>query len=493
MNAARQPHAVVIGSGFGGLAAAIRLGARGYRVTILERLDGPGGRAYVHKQDGFSFDAGPTLVTVPFLFEELWELCGRRMSDDITMVPLDPFYRIVFDDGSYFDCNGDPAFMRAEVARLSPGDVEGYEAFLKASEARYWYGFEVLGNMPFSNFSDMLKALPRLAALRSDRSVWRAVCRYVKDERLRILLSFHPLFIGGNPLSVTSVYILISYLERQFGVHFAMGGTGALVKGLVGLIESQGNRIRYNTTVDKIDVSEGRAVGVVLENGEYINADIVVSNADIAWTYAQLLRDTPRRVWTDRKIEKLDYSMGVFVWYFGTNKRYDNMPHHTVLMGPRYEELLKDIFKRKVLADDFSIYLHRPTATDPSLAPEGCDTFYALSPVPHLEADVDWQTKAEPYRRAIEKRLEERLMPGLSQSIVSSRITHPLEFADRLLSWRGAAFGPEPLLTQSAWFRTHNKSEEVENLFFVGAGTHPGAGMPGVLASAKILDQVLVS
>ena len=492
MNASRQPHAVVIGSGFGGLAAAIRLGARGYRVTVLERLDRPGGRAYVHKQDGFSFDAGPTLVTAPFLFEELWTLCGRKMEDDVKLVPLDPFYRIVFDDGSHFDCSGDPARMRAEVARLSPGDVEGYEAFYRASEARYSFGFEVLGNQPFSNFTDMMKALPKLAALRSDRSVWKAACQHVKDERLRILLSFHPLFIGGNPLSVTSVYILISYLEREFGVHFAMGGTGALVQGLTKLIEGHGNRIRTNVTVDEITVSNGRATGVRLENGELIPADIVVSNADIGWTYSQLLRNTKRKRWTDRKVDALDYSMGVFVWYFGTNRRYDDLAHHTVLMGPRYEGLLKDIFKNKVLSEDFSLYLHRPTATDPSLAPEGCDTFYALSPVPHLDADVDWTEMAEPYRQAIEARLEERLMPGLSQSIVSSRVTHPLEFAERLLSWRGAAFGPEPLLTQSAWFRTHNKSEDVDGLYFVGAGTHPGAGMPGVLASAKILDQVLV-
>lgn len=492
MNASRQPHAVVIGSGFGGLAAAIRLGARGYRVTVLERLDRPGGRAYVHKQDGFSFDAGPTLVTAPFLFEELWTLCGRKMEDDVKLVPLDPFYRIVFDDGSHFDCSGDPARMRAEVARLSPGDVEGYEAFYRASEARYSFGFEVLGNQPFSNFTDMMKALPKLAALRSDRSVWKAACQHVKDERLRILLSFHPLFIGGNPLSVTSVYILISYLEREFGVHFAMGGTGALVQGLAKLIEGHGNRIRTNVTVDEITVTNGRATGVRLENGELIPADIVVSNADIGWTYSQLLRNTKRKRWTDRKVDALDYSMGVFVWYFGTNRRYDDLAHHTVLMGPRYEGLLKDIFKNKVLSEDFSLYLHRPTATDPSLAPEGCDTFYALSPVPHLDADVDWTEMAEPYRQAIEARLEERLMPGLSQSIVSSRVTHPLEFAERLLSWRGAAFGPEPLLTQSAWFRTHNKSEDVDGLYFVGAGTHPGAGMPGVLASAKILDQVLV-
>ena len=492
MNASRQPHAVVIGSGFGGLAAAIRLGARGYRVTVLERLDRPGGRAYVHKQDGFSFDAGPTLVTAPFLFEELWTLCGRKMEDDVKLVPLDPFYRIIFDDGSHFDCSGDPARMRAEVARLSPGDVEGYEAFYRASEARYSFGFEVLGNQPFSNFTDMMKALPKLAALRSDRSVWKAACQHVKDERLRILLSFHPLFIGGNPLSVTSVYILISYLEREFGVHFAMGGTGALVQGLTKLIEGHGNRIRTNVTVDEITVTNGRATGVRLENGELIPADIVVSNADIGWTYSQLLRNTKRKRWTDRKVDALDYSMGVFVWYFGTNRRYDDLAHHTVLMGPRYEGLLKDIFKNKVLSEDFSLYLHRPTATDPSLAPEGCDTFYALSPVPHLDADVDWTEMAEPYRQAIEARLEERLMPGLSQSIVSSRVTHPLEFAERLLSWRGAAFGPEPLLTQSAWFRTHNKSEDVDGLYFVGAGTHPGAGMPGVLASAKILDQVLV-
>jgi phytoene desaturase len=489
--ASRPPHAVVIGSGFGGLAAAVRLGARGYRVTVLEKLDAPGGRAYVHRQDGFTFDAGPTIVTAPFLFEDLWRLCGRTLADDVELRPVAPFYRVRFDDGDAFDYTGDPAAMRAEVARFAPADVDGYERFMRASESIFRVGFERLGHVPFSSWTDMAKALPDLVRLESYRTVYGLVSKYVKDPRLRIVLSFHPLLVGGNPFATTSVYSLIAFLERRWGVHFAMGGTGRLVQGLVRLIEGQGGAVRCGAEVAQITVGNGRATGVRLAAGETIPADVVVSNADSAWTYRYLLPPAVRRRWTDRRIERSRYSMSLFVWYFGTARQYPEVPHHTILLGPRYRALLEDIFERKVLAPDFSLYLHRPTATDPSLAPPGCDAFYVLSPVPHLGSGTDWHAQAEPYRRALARRLSETMLPGLERHVVSSRLMTPRDFQDRLHSYRGAAFGLEPVLTQSAWFRPHNRSEEVERLYLVGAGTHPGAGLPGVLSSARILDTVV--
>jgi phytoene desaturase len=486
-----KPHAIVIGSGFGGLAAAIRLGARGYRVTVLERLEQAGGRACVFRQDGFTFDAGPTIITAPFLFEELWSLCGRKLSDDVTLKSLELFYRIHFDDGGHFDCMADAGAMRAEVARISPGDVEGYEAFMRHSEAIFRIGFEKLGHVPFSTFSDMLKVGPDLVRLRGDRSVHATVAKYVRHPYLRFALSFHPLFVGGNPFTTTAIYCLIAFLERHWGVHFALGGTGALVKGLVSLIQGQGNTVRYHSEVSEITVEGGRASGVRLASGETLAADIVVSNADASWTYQKLLAKVPRKRWTDARINKARQSMSLFVWYFGTKKKYPDVPHHTILLGPRYRALITDIFERKVLAEDFSLYLHRPTATDPSLAPEGCDAFYVLSPVPHLDSGVDWATRAEPYRQAIARRLSQTLLPGLEQQLVTSRLFTPQDFRDRLLSVKGAAFGLEPVLTQSAWFRPHNRSEDVERLYLVGSGTHPGAGVPGVLSAARILDAVV--
>jgi phytoene desaturase len=487
----RRPHAVVIGSGFGGLAAAVRLGARGYRVTVLEKLDAPGGRAFVHRQDGFTFDAGPTVITAPFLFEELWALCGRRMSDDVDLRPVTPYYRIRFDDGACFDYSGDAAQMRAEVARFSPGDVAGYERFLKASEAIFQVGFEQLGDQPFDSWTDMARVLPALLKLEGYRTVYSLACKHVKDARLRIVLTFQSLLVGGNPFSTTSVYCLIAFLERRWGVHFPMGGTGALVTGLVSLIEGQGGSVRCNSGVAQITVKNGAASGVRLDSGAIVDADVVVSNADSAWTYRHLVAPEHRRRWTDRRIEAARYSMSLFVWYFGTRRTYPDVAHHTIALGPRYRELLTDIFDRKVLAEDFSLYLHRPTATDPSLAPPGCDAFYVLSPVPHLQSGVDWARHAEPYRLAIQRRLEATLLPGLGDAIVTSRLLTPQDFQDRLSSFRGAAFSLEPVLTQSAWFRPHNRSEELDRLYLVGAGTHPGAGLPGVLSSARVLDSVV--
>jgi phytoene desaturase len=486
-----RPHTVVIGSGFGGLAAAVRLGAKGYRVTVLEKLDAPGGRAYVYRQEGFTFDAGPTIVTAPFLFEELWKLCGRKLSDDVTLVPVSPFYRIRFQDGSHFDYSGDPAVMRAEIARFSPDDVGGYDAYMKASEEIFRVGFEQLGDVPFSKWTDMARITPEMIRLSSYRSVYSLVSKFFRDSRLRIVFSFHPLLIGGNPFTASSIYCLIAFLERRWGVHFAMGGTGRLVDGLVKLIEGQGGAVYCNREVREIIVRDGAACGVRLASGEILGADIVVSNADSAWTYRQLLPASTCSRWTDKRIERARYSMSLFVWYFGTRRRYKEVPHHTILLGPRYQELLADIFERKILADDFSLYLHRPTATDPSLAPEGCDAFYVLSPVPHLQSGTDWSMTAEKYRRAISQELANTMLPDLENQTVTSRMLTPQDFQDRLSSFRGAAFGLEPVLTQSAWFRPHNRSEDIDRLFLVGAGTHPGAGLPGVLSSARVLDSLI--
>ncbi|WP_428491293.1 phytoene desaturase [Rhodopila sp.] len=481
----------MIGAGFGGLAAAIRLRARGYRVTVVEKLDAAGGRASVFRQDGFTFDAGPTILTAPFLLEELWQLCGRQMQDDLTLQPVSPFYRIRFDDGSSFDCSGNPDAMRREISRLSPADLDGYERFMRLSEVTCRVGFEQLGAEPFNSLADMARIAPDLIRLGGYQSVYRLVSRFIKNEKLRIVCSFHPLLIGGNPFTASAIYTLIPYLERRWGVHFAMGGTGEVVRGLVNLIEAQGSTMRYDAEVSRITVAGNRVQGVQLVSGETISADIVVSNADAAWTYAKLLPPASRRRWTDRKLRRARYSMSLFVWHFGTDHRYEDIAHHTILLGPRYRELLADIFKRKLLAKDFSLYLHRPTATDPSLAPPGCDAFYVLSPVPNLAGATDWQTAAEPYRAAIEAHLSATVLPDLRRHVVTSKLITPLDFQNRLCAWQGAAFGLEPVLRQSAWFRPHNRSEDIKGLYLVGAGTHPGAGVPGVLSSAKVLDRVV--
>jgi phytoene desaturase len=486
-----RPHAVVIGSGFGGLAAAIRLGARGYRVTVLERLSYPGGRAGVLRQDGFTFDRGPTIVTAPFLFEELWALCGRRMADHVDLRAMNPFYRIRFDDGDEIACSGDDAAMRTEVSRVSPDDLAGYEAFLVKAREICRIGFEQLGDQPFGSPLDMLRIAPDLLRLQGYRSVHGLVSRYVKSPKLRVMLSFHPLLIGGNPFRAPAIYCLIPDLERRWGVHYPMGGVNRLVQGLVDLIRGQGGTLRLGTTVERIVVRDGRARGVAIEGGETVEADVIVSNADTGWTYDKLVDPSARSRWGAARIGRTRHSMGLFVWYFGTRRRYDAVGHHTILLGPRYRELLHDIFDRKRLSDDFSIYLHRPTATDTSVAPAGCDAFYALCPVPNLDGGTDWTVEGERRRQAVMRRLSQTILPELESEIVTSSYVTPLHFRDALQSEKGAGFGLEPVLTQSAWFRPHNRSETVAGLYIVGAGTHPGAGLPGVLSSARILDKVV--
>ncbi|MCS6892096.1 MAG: phytoene desaturase [Rhodovarius sp.] len=486
-----HPHAVVIGAGFGGLAAAIRLAVRGWRVTVVEKLDGPGGRAYVFRQDGFHFDAGPTIITAPYLLEELWTLCGRSMAEDVVLRRMDPFYEIRFDDGTRFRAFAERSRMREEVARIDPQEVAGFDRCLIDSERIYRIAFEKLADRPFHSLWAMLREAPDLIRLGGMRSVYAKIGDYFRNPKLRIAFSFHPLLIGGNPLTTTAYYCLIQHLERLHGVHYAMGGTGAVVRGLVRLAEGQGVRFRYGAEVEEILVEGGRAAGVRLAGGERIAADIVVSNADPAWTYARLLGAHRRRRWTDRRLARARFSMSLFVWYFGTRRRFEEVYHHMIILGPRYEGLLRDIFTHHRLAEDMSLYLHRPSATDPSVAPPGCDAFYVLSPVPHLASGTDWAAEGERYRAAIQRRLEATVLPGLGEAIVTSRILTPQDFRDRLLSWQGAAFAMQPQLFQSAWFRPHNLSEELPGLYLVGAGTHPGAGVPGVISSARIVDALI--
>ena len=483
---------IVIGSGFGGIAAAIRLQAMGHVVTIVEKLDKPGGRAYVFEQDGFTFDAGPTIVTAPWLIDELFALTGRSTADYVSLVPLDPFYNIRFGDGSVFHYNGDHDALLAQVRAFNPDDVQGYARF-RAEAARIFALGMPLIDRPFLSIASMMRVLPDLIRRRSDQSVASLAAKHMTDERLRQVFSFHPLLVGGNPFRASSMYALIHQLEQQWGVLFAMGGTGALVHGLLRAFTELGGRIRYESEVAEITLTTDatRATGVRLHDGERLTADAVVCNADLAQSYRQLIPRAGRTSMSDARIARYRHSMSLFVIYFGTNRRYENMAHHEIIMGPRYRELLNDIFERKILADDFSLYLHRPTATDASLAPPGHDCWYVLSPVPHLGGDVDWEATGQRYRDRIMGFLEEHYLPDLSRHLVTERRIDPRYFESTLNSYLGSAFGLEPVLTQSAYLRPHNVSKDVPNLYFCGAGTHPGAGLPGVIASGKIVADLI--
>ncbi|PRY93257.1 phytoene desaturase [Hasllibacter halocynthiae] len=485
-----RPRAVVIGAGLGGLATAMRLGAKGYAVTVLDRLDVPGGRGSALHREGHRFDLGPTIVTVPALLRDLWAATGRDFDADVDLRPLDPFYEIRWEDGARFTMRPGAEAMREEVRRLSPGDVRGFERFLRDAERRYGIGFVGLGRRPMHEAREMLKVLPAFGLLRADRSIARHAARRVRDPRLRFALSFHPLFIGGDPFRVTSIYALVSHLEAAFGVHYAMGGVARIAQAMARAVREDGGAVRQGATVDRILVDgRRRAAGVLLDTGERVGAEVVVSNADPGHTYDRLLRGLPKRRWTPARLGGLRWSMGLFVLYFGTRGTRGMWPdvgHHTILNGPRYAGLVRDIFRRGVLAEDMSLYLHRPSVTDPSVAPEGDDTFYALAPVPHLGHDAcDWEAARAPFRERVLGRLE-RIMPGLRDRMGPEECLAPPDFRDRYLSPMGSGFSIEPRILQSAWFRPHNRSEEVENLFLVGAGTHPGAGVPGVIAGAEV-------
>jgi phytoene desaturase len=489
-------HAIVIGAGLGGLSAAMRLGAKGYRVTVLDRLDRAGGRGSSITQNGHRFDLGPTIVTVPQVFRQLWAECGRDFDADVDLRPVDPYYEIRWPDGSALKVQQNEAAMEAEVARLSPEDLPGYRKFLTDSEQRYQFGFEGLGRRPMNKLMDLVRELPGFVRLRADRSVYRHAARRVKDERLRMALSFHPLFIGGDPTRVTSMYILVSHLEKEFGVHYAMGGVQAMADAMVRVIEDQGGSVRLGEDVAEITLEQGRTSGVVTENGETLTSDIVVSNADPGTTYEHLLAKHTKRRWTPKRLNRSRWSMGLFVWYFGTKgtrEKWSDVGHHTILNGPRFNGLLDDIFIRRKLAQDMSIYLHRPSLTDPSAAPDGDDTFYALSPVPNLQGAnaVDWDEMTETYRARLASVLDDQLLPGFEQHLSASHIFTPDTFVSRYRSPHGAGFSLEPRIFQSAWFRPHNISEEVPGLFLVGAGTHPGAGIPSVVTSSEVLTHLV--
>lgn len=490
----------VVGSGFGGLAVAIRLQTAGFQTTIYEQADKPGGRAYVYHDAGFTFDAGPTVITAPHCLEELFSEAGRSLADYVELLPVTPFYRLMWDDGTSFDYTGDSDDMRRQIMCLNPHDVAGYDRFVEYSRRVFEKGYLELAAQPFLRFSDMVRVAPDLVKLRADRSVYRTVSNFVQDEHLREALSFHTLLVGGNPFDTSSIYTLIHYLERKWGVYFPRGGTGALIAALVKLFEELGGNIELSSPVERIEVvggtgggEQGQVLHRVHSPGRTADYDLVVSNADLHHTYGTLYGAEPAASRTARKLERLQWSMSLFVLYFGTDRIYrDKLAHHTVLFGPRYKGLLQDIFYGHALPDDFSLYLHAPTVSDPSLAPEGCDSFYVLSPVPHLGlAPLDWERIAPQYAQRILTALE-RVMPDLRQHVVTQRYRTPLTFRDELNSFQGSAFSCAPKLTQSAWFRPHNRDRHIPGLYIVGAGTHPGAGVPGVVNSAKATAQVIL-
>ncbi len=484
--------AAVIGSGFGGLAAAIRLQSMGMATTIYEMRDKPGGRAYVYEQDGFKFDAGPTVITAPHCLEELFELSGRRMEDYVELLPVRPFYRLRWQDGTQFDYVGDEEELIRQIEFLEPKDVVGYRRFADYTRQVFQKGYMELGAQPFLRFSDMVRVAPQLIRLRADRSVYRTVSRFISNEYLRQAFSFHPLLVGGNPMETSSIYTLIHWIERKWGVFFPRGGTGALVQGLVRLFRDLGGQLLLDTPVESIQLisppnsKAGNPQHSVRAKGiSERTYDLVVSNADLHHTYAKLYRVVPGAERHKKTLEKMEWSMSLFVMYFGTNKRFSQLAHHTILFGPRFQGLLKDIFHGRNLPKDFSLYLHAPSVTDVSMAPSGCEAFYVLSPVPHLgQANIDWPTVAKKYGDTILSALDS-YVPGIRDSVVTRKEFTPGDFQSELNAFHGSAFSVAPRLSQSAYFRPHNRDPQIPGLYIVGAGTHPGAGVPGVVNSAK--------
>lgn len=490
--------AAVIGSGFGGLAAAIRLQALGFQTTCYEARDKPGGRAYVYEDAGFTFDAGPTVITAPHCLEELFALSGRSMSDYVELLPVSPFYRLRWADGTEFDYVGSEAELLTQIRKLSPTDVDGYKRFADYTRKVFDKGYVELGAAPFLRFRDMIAVTPDLMRLRAQSSVYKTVSRFIKNEYLRQAFSFHPLLVGGNPMDTSSIYTLIHWIEREWGVFFPKGGTGALIRGLVRLFTDMGGTLELNAPVARADVWQDAHTGrtrhcLSAKDQPNRDFDVVVSNADVHHTYANIYKHVDGADARRRKLERMDWSMSLFVMYFGTNRRYQDIAHHTILFGPRFKGLLKDIFYGSKLPEDFSLYLHAPTITDESLAPPGGEAFYVLSPVPHLgRADLDWDKIAPQYGDAILATLEDYL-PGLRSSIVTRRHFTPRDFRSELNAYHGSAFSVAPKLTQSAFFRPHNRDGKIPGLYIVGAGTHPGAGVPGVVNTAKATAAVVAN
>lgn len=485
--------AIVIGAGFGGLALAIRLQSAGVSTTVVEARDRPGGRAYVWEKDGFTFDAGPTVITAPDVLKELWALSGRDMAEDVTLLPVNPFYRLNWPDGTNFDYTNDDTVLRAEIAKLDPGDIEGYGRFLEYSAGVYREGYEKLGHVAFLDFKSMLTAAPALAKYQAWRSVYSMVSSFVKNEKLREALSFHTLLVGGNPMTTSAIYALIHKLERDGGVWFAQGGTNRLVAGMVRHFERLGGTVRLSAPVDTIDTLGDRATGVTLKSGETIAADMVASNGDLMHTYRDLLRTSRSAKRTAASLERKRFSPSLFLVHFGIKGTWPGIPHHMILFGPRYKGLLTDIYDTGMLSEDFSLYLHHPTVTDPTMAPEGHSTFYALAPVPHMGKFVgDWDALKPVMEKRILDEVGKRLIPDIHDRIVTKFSYAPTDFGRDLSAHLGSAFSLEPVLTQSAYFRAHNRDDAIPNLYFVGAGTHPGAGIPGVVGSAKATAKLML-
>ena len=484
-------NSVVIGSGFGGIAAALRLRAKKHNVTLIEKHNDLGGRARVFKKNGFIFDGGPTVITAPYLIYELFEIFNKKPEDYIEIKPLDIWYRFLFEDGTSFDYSGNEVSMKNQIEKISKNDVKGYENLLKFTQKIFDKGFSELADVPFDRPFFMMKQLPALINLKSYKSVYSLVSSHIKNEKLRRMFSMHPLLVGGNPFTTTSIYGLILFLEKKWGIHYSMGGTGNIIKGLEKLMLEENIKILKGSEVTKINLEDGKIKSIKLKNQKEIDADNVICNADPPAVYEKLLDNKKSNFIFKWKKERMEYSMGLFVYYFGTKKVYENVAHHTIKFGDKYKEHLEDIFEKKKLNEDISFYLHRPSATDKSMAPENHDCFYVLVPVPNNQSKINWSIEGEKLKELVIKKMEKSLLPDLKNNIVEDFYLTPDYFEKELNTKYGSGFSIQPKFSQSAYFRFHNKSEICDGLYFVGAGTHPGAGVPGVLSSAKVLDKIL--
>ena len=484
-------NSVVIGSGFGGIAAALRLRAKKHNVTLIEKHNDLGGRARVFKKNGFIFDGGPTVITAPYLIYELFEIFNKKPEDYIEIKSLDIWYRFLFEDGTSFDYSGNEVSMKNQIEKISKNDVKGYENLLKFTQKIFDKGFSELADVPFDRPFFMMKQLPALINLKSYKSVYSLVSSHIKNEKLRRMFSMHPLLVGGNPFTTTSIYGLILFLEKKWGIHYSMGGTGNIIKGLEKLMLEENIKILKGSEVTKINLEDGKIKSIKLKNKKEIDADNVICNADPPAVYEELLDNKKSNFIFKWKKERMEYSMGLFVYYFGTKKVYENVAHHTIKFGDKYKEHLEDIFEKKKLNEDISFYLHRPSATDKSMAPENHDCFYVLVPVPNNQSKINWSIEGEKLKELVIKKMEKSLLPDLKNNIVEDFYLTPDYFERELNTKYGSGFSIQPKFSQSAYFRFHNKSEVCDGLYFVGAGTHPGAGVPGVLSSAKVLDKIL--
>ena len=483
---------IVVGSGFGGLASALRLKAKGYDVTLIEKHPDLGGRARVFKKGSFIYDGGPTVITAPYLFEELFSLFNKNISDYVKIVPLDLWYRFVFNDGDTFDYSGNEKLMEKEIKKFSEKDYQGYNQLVKFTEKIFDKGFTDLSDKPFNNLSFMLKQIPALLNLKSYKSVYGLVSSYISNEKLRRVFSMHPLLVGGNPFTTTSIYALILFLEKKWGIHYSMGGTGSVVKALEKLMQEEGIKIIKNAEVTEIVLNNKDVEAVKINKSKVINCDYVVCNSDPPNVYKNLIKSQKKYNFLFKeKMRRMDYSMGLFVYYFGSKKQYKDVAHHTIYFGKSYEKHLEKIFEKKVLSDDISYYLHRPSATDPNMAPNGQDAFYVLVPVPNNLSNINWSNEGDKFKNLVLDKMDKSVLPGIKENVVSDFYLTPDYFEKDLATLHGSGFSIQPKFSQSAYFRFHNKSEIFDNLYFVGAGTHPGAGMPGVISSAKVLDKIL--